>query len=129
MTQDEYMEWLEDEVRACQQAHVQAQVRENTLVPEDEGVAHVRSLLEQAEEAGLKRCINGEAMAYWPYGWALLPGHIYSVAGVEEARISGYCEYHFDEMFAEEPEGDSSSPAGSAADTYPLRAVTHLPEL
>ena len=79
---------------------------------------------ETAESSGLKRCIYGEAMVFWPYRYALVPGHIYSRAGVEEARISGCCEYHFDKMFPADDEDDDSR--------FPVtfsRQVRELPDL
>jgi hypothetical protein len=47
------------------------------------------------------RCIEGELMLYLPFDRALVPGHIYSMDGIREARISKSCEYHFDKWFQE----------------------------
>lgn len=46
-----------------------------------------------------KKCLKGEPMLFMECDRAVAPGHIYSEAGLKEARISGYCEYHFDRMF------------------------------
>ncbi len=43
------------------------------------------------------RCIAGELVFYYPYDYGLMPGHIYSEVGVDEFKISGSCEFHFDE--------------------------------
>lgn len=49
------------------------------------------------------RCIMGEKIFYHPTDKAYLPGQIYTQAGLDEYRkISGVCEYHFDEWFKEE---------------------------
>jgi len=48
-----------------------------------------------------KKCVWGEHMLYLEHDKALMPGHIYSMAGIREARISGSCEYHFDRSFKE----------------------------
>ena len=47
------------------------------------------------------RCINGERVFYLPANRAGVEGHIYSKSGMDEFRISGSCEFHFDRMFAE----------------------------
>ena len=74
---------------------------------QDLAVAHLAQMRKTAEkgmaqpgsEDRFKRCIEGEPMLWFPYHRALVPGHIYSQAGLKEARISGCCEYHFDRMF------------------------------
>lgn len=67
--------------------------------------AALESLQVMAEEAkdrtDVMKCIEGEVMLYSPCDRALIPGHIYSMAGIKEARISGCCEYHFDRWFQE----------------------------
>lgn len=55
----------------------------------------------EAEEANMGRCINGEAVFFLPGEYGVRAGHIYSMAGKEEFRISHCCEFHFDEMFAD----------------------------
>lgn len=47
-------------------------------------------------------CVAGEKVVFLDFPFALMPGHIYSEAGVDEFRISGCCEYHFDTWFKEE---------------------------
>jgi hypothetical protein len=56
------------------------------------------------EDTGNERCVQKEAVFYLPYHKALLPGHIYSDAGLREFKISHCCEYHFDEWVKEEDE-------------------------
>jgi hypothetical protein len=57
--------------------------------------------LAEKDEKYTRRCIVGrEKVFYVEDSKARMPGHCYSEAGVREAqRISGCCEYHFDEMF------------------------------
>ena len=55
--------------------------------------------LEALIRVDYKRCLWGEPMLWLPCDRAVAPGHIYSEAGLREARISGSCEYHFDKMF------------------------------
>ena len=72
-----------------------------TTLTEQEQVL-VQRLGQMAEEASTldtKRCIEGEPMLWLPHDRALVPGHVYSEAGLDEAKISGCCEYHFDRMF------------------------------
>lgn len=46
------------------------------------------------------RCIRcRQVVFYYPADTALIPGHCYTHAGVREVRITGYCEYCFDELF------------------------------
>lgn len=52
------------------------------------------------------KCIAGEAVFYYPYPKALIPGHIYSQAGMDEFKISTACEFHFDEWFSDDEEED-----------------------
>jgi len=52
------------------------------------------------EHTGTK-CREGEGVFYAPWKEGLIPGHIYSPAGEREFGISGYCEYHFDEITKE----------------------------
>lgn len=49
-----------------------------------------------------KKCIYGEPVFFEEDYKARREGHIYSKAGVDEYRISQCCEYHFDQMFAED---------------------------
>jgi hypothetical protein len=39
-------------------------------------------------------------------GHKAVPGQIYSEVGLKEYKLSGACEYHFDEAFAAEPLDD-----------------------
>lgn len=50
------------------------------------------------------RCVNGEKVFYYDYYRGLMPGHIYSEDGMREFKMSGACEFHFDEWFAEDEE-------------------------
>lgn len=47
-------------------------------------------------------CLHGEPVFFFEHSHALAPGHIYSAKGVDEFKISRFCEYHFDEAFKEE---------------------------
>jgi len=49
-------------------------------------------------------CVMGEPVFYFDYPHALIPGHVYSESGMDEYKISGSCEYHFDKWFKEEDE-------------------------
>jgi len=60
------------------------------------------ALVERARNSATMYCLYGEVMFYRPDTKAFGPGHIYSEAGVSEARISGCCEYHFDEMWGDD---------------------------
>ena len=51
-------------------------------------------------------CLEGEPVFYYPHDEALVPGHIYSLAGMDEYKISKACEYHFDKWFKEEEEDE-----------------------
>jgi len=64
--------------------------------------------LAQGDEKYTFRCIiGGEKVFYVQDTKARMPGHCYSEAGVREAqRISGCCEYHFDEMFPTDDEDE-----------------------
>lgn len=65
----------------------------------------MRDLAEKNPQYTL-RCIYGEKVFYVEDTKARMPGHCYSEMGVREMqRISGCCEYHFDEMFAD-PDDD-----------------------
>ena len=72
----------------------------------EKGYAWTRARVEAHPEL-TRRCQRGEPMFFFP-GWtAKGPGHIYSESGVREAQISGYCEFHFDEItsYPEDSEG------------------------
>lgn len=62
-------------------------------------VDRLAAMAREAEDAHTMRCTYGEPMTYLPAHRAYAPGHIYSEMGVNEARISGMCEYHFDFLF------------------------------
>jgi hypothetical protein len=66
---------------------------------DEAAVAQLREMADQAKDLDTKACIYGEKMLYLPHERALIPGHIYSESGVDEARVSSCCEYHFDKMF------------------------------
>jgi hypothetical protein len=44
--------------------------------------------------------VGGEPIFFVPGRYAVVPGHIYSDAGVREFRITQQCEFHFDLDFA-----------------------------
>lgn len=67
------------------------------------------ALRAEEKEDYLKRCISGEKVFYFDHHKALIPGHIYSETGMDEFKISGACEYHFDTWFKEE-EDDAEVP-------------------
>lgn len=48
------------------------------------------------------RCMEGEAVFYYPHTKGLVPGHIYSELGLDEYGISKSCEYHFDEWCSDD---------------------------
>jgi len=54
------------------------------------------------DETYSRTCIQGEKVIYIPDTHARGPGHIYSDSGLNEHRISGCCEYHFDNWFREQ---------------------------
>lgn len=60
---------------------------------------HLNQMRAEAEQIDSKRCRRGEPMLWFEFDCAVVPGHIYSEAGLREARMSGYCEYHFDRWF------------------------------
>ena len=76
-------------------------------VPPEHRLVYTRLIVMKREADALppeeqpKHCIEGEVMLFHEYDRALIPGHIYSEAGVREAKISGSCEYHFDRWFKE----------------------------
>lgn len=66
--------------------------------------------LAQKDEGYTLRCLYGEKVFYVEDIKARMPGHCYSPEGVREMqRISGCCEYHFDEMFANPEEEEESN--------------------
>ena len=61
-------------------------------------LAHCQGLKEKLDkDADAAVCLEGEKVFYAGYHKAVMPGHIYSPAGVKEYNISHLCEYHFDE--------------------------------
>ena len=62
-------------------------------------VARLLQMADQAKDLDTKKCVEGEPMLWLPHDRALVPGHVYSEAGRDEASISGCCEYHYDRMF------------------------------
>jgi hypothetical protein len=62
----------------------------------------LQDLVTKSEHYTLKCIEGGEYVFYYGYEKALIPGHIYSEDGLNEYHISRCCEYHFDEMFAED---------------------------
>lgn len=81
---------------------------ERALEPETlaEGAAVAADMLKEAEKAGLGRCVMGERVFWWPTRRAYGPGHIYTLEGRSEFRISGACEWHFDKLLMEEDDSD-----------------------
>jgi hypothetical protein len=78
-----------------------------------------------------KRCIKGEKVFVVDDVMARIPGHIYSEMGKKEFSISGCCEYHFDEMFAEstaEVALQALLDKAATARGYRQVAVVELPE-
>lgn len=69
------------------------------LEGEEQAVAHLRKMAAEAAELDTMKCVHGEPMLWLEHERALIPGHIYSHRGIDEARISRCCEYHFDRMF------------------------------
>jgi hypothetical protein len=63
--------------------------------------------LAEKDEKYTFRCIYGEKVFYVDDTKARMPGHIYSQMGRNEFGISKCCEYHFDEMFAEDDEDNA----------------------
>lgn len=73
-------------------------------LPEDreQAKALAKQMAAVAQGKEDKACAFGpHAMFYAPYREALVPGHIYSEAGLKEAGISGVCEFCFDQEFGE----------------------------
>lgn len=65
-----------------------------------EDVAPLYEFRAEAASYYLAHCIFGEPVFFQFGERALIPGHIYSSAGVREfQRISRCCEFHFDAMF------------------------------
>lgn len=60
-----------------------------------------KEMAEGAEEAKGGKCIYGHYVFWLEGPVAVRPGHIYSREGRDEFRISGMCEYCFDEAFAQ----------------------------
>jgi hypothetical protein len=54
------------------------------------------------------RCYMGgeQVVIAMGFGPAEGPGHIYSEAGLREYRLSGACEYHFDQLAEEPPQAE-----------------------
>lgn len=61
-----------------------------------------REIQMNAEEEIPAPCIEGEVVFFLKFFEALIPGHIYSNAGIDEYHISRTCEYHFDDWFKED---------------------------
>lgn len=70
-------------------------------VPEEDREAYAACLnfrrLTDSDDKYRQVCIHGEKVFYVPHDKALMPGHIYSPAGVAECLNSKMCEFHFDE--------------------------------
>ena len=72
-----------------------------------QALVEVMELARQAITAETPKCVNcGNAIFFYEWHEALTKGHVYSAAGRREIRLSGYCEFCFDEL-ADELEGDS----------------------
>lgn len=66
-------------------------------------IEQAKALAAQATPANSMVCIYGEPVFYLLADHAVIPGHIYSSDGRHEMQqISHCCEYHFDEMFADD---------------------------
>ena len=55
-------------------------------------------------------CVIGGEPVFFAYASSAAggPGHIYSDAGEKEYKMSGCCEYHFDNMFSESDDEDDN---------------------
>lgn len=71
-----------------------------------ESVLEMQKMAE-ADEDYQKRCIFGEKVFYVAADKAFIPGHIYSIKGMDEYLISYLCEYHFDEITLPEDDDDA----------------------
>lgn len=81
------------------------------MTPAEIDALHLERCRETAARAELDdgyqlRCLMGEKVFYVEYHKSLMPGHIYSSLGADEFRISRLCEFHFDEMAADDEEWD-----------------------
>lgn len=67
-------------------------------------------LQEGADEAAMGRqcpmCKHYPFLA--PHDEALMEGHVYSHAGIDEVRITGYCEFCFD-LITQEPDEEDKA--------------------
>lgn len=69
------------------------------MTAEERAIVAARRFALAAAENNSKTCIFGEAMFFMAHSRALIPGHIYTELGMQEVKISGCCEYHFDKMY------------------------------
>lgn len=76
---------------------------------ETERLERAQQMAEEAGGTDGARCIKGEAVFYLSGPRALVPGHIYSRAGMNEFKISQCCEYHYDLMMQPPLDYDSGS--------------------
>lgn len=90
-----------------EQARVRAQF-ENTETTDERRVELLKLLQISSDEAKIgPRCPRCKHTPFFvPYDYALLEGHVYSDAGMNERRITNYCEFCFDLVTAE-PEDES----------------------
>jgi hypothetical protein len=100
---DLWQERLEDEVEMARQAEMDWLRR----TPEDEALAQIERMRQDAETGGFARCDHCKQPVVWfPYRRALTEGHIYSEAGRREFGMSRLCEFDFDRIMADPEEGN-----------------------
>lgn len=74
-------------------------------------IANARLMKDNADEDDnyQVRCVLGEKVYFSKDTKGRFPRHIYSSEGVAEFKISGMCEYHFDEATLPEDDDETSS--------------------
>ena len=74
---------------------------ENTTDEERiEIIKFAQTVLDNSKQ--FKKCIRCRHILFFAsHSKALCEGHVYSQNGIDEADISGYCEFCFDELFEE----------------------------
>ena len=89
-----------------------ARVRDQFYNPEttnEKRVELLRLMQNSADEAqmGRRPCPRCKHWPFFaPHDEALLEGHVYSDAGMEELKITGYCEFCFD-LITKEPDEET----------------------
>lgn len=76
----------------------------------------IRLLQTSADEAKMSRpCPRCKHYPYFvPHDEALLEGHVYSQAGMDELPITGYCEFCFD-LVTKEPDEEDGEPTSDGS--------------